>query len=138
MMFFYKTDRKVGQARPKEISILRKQIKNKSIFVKIDLAVDPFNNILLWKGKWSRFFVEWKKQKRWNYYKKKLHKFWMLKKDTTYNMETLPVMCVSWMFDREMLPKFKDLWFGWRINYRLSCKSYVLNFIYSKKAINFE
>ena len=48
-------------------------------------------------------------------------------------------MCVcSWMFDREMLPKFKDLWFGWRINYRLSCKNYVLTFISSKKATNFE
>ena len=31
------------------------------------------------------------------------------KKDTAYNMETLPVMCVSWMFDIDMLPKFKDL-----------------------------
>ena len=54
---------------------------------------------------------------------------------TVSNGDPLPVMCVSWMFDREMLPKFKDLWFGWIINYRLSCKNYVLNFIYIQRRL---
>ena len=58
----YETDKKIGQVRPKEILILGKQMKNKSIFIKIDLAFDPFKCISeqqhIVKREMNVFFVE--------------------------------------------------------------------------------